>query len=432
MKMKHINKGPRLLVVSQLRIEGVQLDENKNPLHIDPNISFKKVRFDPETVKLETLVIDPNNRWSKKRLNLEFPGIFDSVDSGIDYGDSVISGVGDIDGDGRNEIVCAITRRFTPARDVYVMSFKLEAGIWIPSAVSRNFGDVEFIRSISIGDVDEDGMDEIVIGTRPNGLILLLDRLNGEYKKTIIGSKHFGKGTTYTREVLISDVNNDGIPEILVTTAIHDKRGDWIGTPGYILMYSKVGDKWQSTLIEDFGGQTHSRMIAVGNLKGDGKNYLASNHLGISNDLETEIDPKSAMYSYAISKLGVEKEFIGELDNAIKARGVAIGDIDGDGLEEVIVGTRTLHHFGCTFLYCYKYHRNLKTWSREILDTSTELGFHTVCVADVDGDGRDEVIASDDAKGLIKMFKKVDEIWKSEVILDYPHPIFCTSINLFS
>jgi hypothetical protein len=56
------------------------------------------------------------------------------------------------------------------------------------------------------------------------------------------------------------------------------------------------------------------------------------------------------------------------------------------------------------------------------------MGFHTVAAADIDNDGRDEIIASDDERGLIKCYKKTSQGWRKKVIYDAGSRIFVSSI----
>jgi hypothetical protein len=125
-------------------------------------------------------------------------------------------------------------------------------------------------------------------------------------------------------------------------------------------------------------------------------------------------------------------EPIDTLENMIKSRSFAAGDIDGNGRTALVVGPRALGitglETGCLFFY--RFDHAAQAWGRETLDTSGPLGFHFVAVADVDGDGQLEIVASDDGRGLIKLYKRLDNGWKREIIYDARGAIFCSSIHL--
>jgi hypothetical protein len=53
-----------------------------------------------------------------------------------------------------------------------------------------------------------------------------------------------------------------------------------------------------------------------------------------------------------------------------------------------------------------------------------------VVIADVDGDGRCEVVASDDGRGQIKLYRKRQGEWHHEVVHAANGPIFCTAIQV--
>jgi hypothetical protein len=81
-------------------------------------------------------------------------------------------------------------------------------------------------------------------------------------------------------------------------------------------------------------------------------------------------------------------------------------------------------------LFIYRFDHGTQAWERETLDTSGPLGFHCVAIADVDGDGRMEVVASDDERGLIKRYKKVGDSWQRDIVYEANGPIFCLAIHL--
>src|SRR5947207_10594512 len=113
----------------------------------------------------------------------------------------------------------------------------------------------------------------------------------------------------------------------------------------------------------------------------------------------------------------------------IKSRSFAAGDIDGEGRTALVVGTRALGTAGLetTCLYIYRFNHHAQIWEKETLDTSGTLGFHCVALADVDGDGRSEIIASDDGRGLIKLYKKTSAGWEQKTIYDAGGVIFCSA-----
>lgn len=413
-----------VIVASLLGLEDRILDEGKALRVPTGGVHYRR----EERKRLDTLILEPGDGiWHASRIDLACPGIacIDGVD--VSHGEFITSAVGDIDGDSQREIVCGVT---LSSGECYLMSCKLgEHGSMMTPIAEYRGGDVNLIRSISLGDVDGDGCEEIVIGTRPSGLVILLRRAGDGYSQEVIDRDPYGPFTSNTREVHIADVDNDGALEILAATA-RTNQAQWESTPGALFMFKQSGGRWHKRVIDDHGGRTHTRMCLVGGVRNDGLNHLVSTTVGIHDAEHDVISPKPQVMIYRVSRDSVEKVAIDVLEQAIKSRSLAIGDVDGDQLNELVLGTRNLDARGETFLFSYKYDIQRQTWARETLDKSGELGFHRVAIADVDGDGRSEVIASDDGKGLIRIYRKDGGTWTSAPVLGYPHAIFTASLDV--
>lgn len=390
----------------------------------------------PEQTRIEALVLDPHAGWKAERLDLRYPGTAEA----IEYGKFIFTGVGDTDGDGHQEIVFAVTPNNGAC---YMLAYRFDDGAWRPEPVCREFEAVNFIRSMALGDVDGDGCDEIVIGTRPDGFTVLVDRTVSHashaehYSAEIIDAKQQGAGSN-VREVTIGDIGT-GRSDVFTSAALNNTRPKWDKTPdiewgslpGRIFRHHQVNGRWERTVIEDHGDVTHSRLLRVGELAGARR--LVSCSVGVHDSAHQRIDPEPVMRMYTLGADGtVTSEIIGVLEKAIMCRSMAIGDIDGDGENELVVGTRSLaiDGHGKTFLYAYKYDKASAAWIRTIIDTSEPLGFRSLTLADIDGDGRLAVIASDDGKGQIKAYRFRNREWRPEVILSRPNFIFCTSMGM--
>ena len=273
-------------------------------------------------------------------------------------------------------------------------------------------------------------MDEIVIGTKPNGAVLLFDKTANGWVTTLLDQNSHGIGRTNTREVLIADVDNDDSLEVVATNAYASEAATWAQTPGSIAFLKKQDGAWKRWVIDDFAGHTHSRMFVVGDVQGSGENQLVANVVGIFDPGSHTVSPPSRMKLYRSIGASMETEDVDTLCSAVKARGMAIADIDGNGRNALIVGTRglDLDEYRRSQLLCYRYEHSPRCWSSEEIDSSGEMGFHAVAAADVDNDGYVEIIASDDARGLIKCYRRTDQGWQATRILDAGSRIFVASI----
>ena len=75
------------------------------------------------------------------------------------------------------------------------------------------FGGV--LQSIKAGDLNQDGLADIVIGVDSKSNYLLLNKGNGAFRH-VIGSDIDGPASDQTREILLADVNNDGALDVFV------------------------------------------------------------------------------------------------------------------------------------------------------------------------------------------------------------------------
>ena len=277
---------------------------------------------------------------------------------------------------------------------------------------------------VSAGDLDGDGDYELVVHMSGRGRdsaqagrtdppILHAYKLDGTLHWSINLGHNIREGAHYT-QFIVYDLDGDGIAEVSCKTAdgtvdgkgavIGDKDADWVGPDGRILR----GPEYLTV----FDGRTGAALATVnyvpprgdvggwGGIGGNGGNDRAGNR----------VDRFLACAAY----------LDGERPSLVMCRGV----------------------YGRTVLAAWDY-RGGKLTSRWVFDTATPgegkdgksnadyggMGGHSVCVADVDGDGRDEIVyhsmvVDDDGRGLFTTgFRHGDALHVGRFDPAHPDPI---------
>lgn len=259
-----------------------------------------------------------------------------------------------------------------------------------------------FGNHIEVGDIDGDGIDEIIVSSPTATVITGKNSVNPEErissgKVTVMKGKdkrvlfEWGGQDNYVHfgyAVALGDVNGDGIPEVMISSP-YEGNEESIEC-GAVRVFSGVTGKLLTTI---FGSQSYQRLgytLAAGDINRDGfDDIIISSSLfdeeGKRDTGKVEVysgKDASLLHSFSIS----EKEQFGY--------SLAVADINNDGHQDIIIGApeaSTEEKIRCGKVYVYSgINRELLfhlegTKSRDRLGTS--LG-----AADVNGDQRAEII----------------------------------------
>lgn len=230
--------------------------------------------------------------------------------------------VGDVDGDGEDEIVAA---EFGAAKEVYntegylnifdgrthALKYRHDLGVVAPTAIN----------SIWIGDLDGDGRAEYVItfsgGWPSAGKVLVFD-----------GVTHVLKGETtvsldmYFSTIAIGDVDNDGHKEIIC-----GEKPVYGGQAAHIVVYdgASLQEKWRSGDLRNDGSEVYD--VTIADVDGDGHPEIIAS---VSSQYVS--GGRLAVFDGVTHQQKLLQEH--------PARAVAVADIDGDGLNEILVGRK--------------------------------------------------------------------------------------------
>jgi len=185
------------------------------------------------------------------------------------------------------------------------------AGLFEPRFLSFDTGSNP--QSVAIGDLNGDGKPDLVTANAGSGsgtVSVLLGNGDGSFAP----KTDFGTGN-YPQSVAIGDLNGDGKPDLVTTSASSGP-----GTAS-VLLGNGNGSFRPRT---DFGTGSNPYFVAIGDLNGDGKPDLA-----VAN-----------AYAYTVSVLpgGGDGSFGPKTDYGTGnyPRSVAIGDLDGDGKPDLV------------------------------------------------------------------------------------------------
>jgi hypothetical protein len=264
--------------------------------------------------------------------------------------------------------------------------------------------------SHTVGDIDRDGRPDIVISGR-NGRMVWLENSGAdlpwvEHLIDDVDNIEAGSSTI--------DLTGNGYPDVINGCDYQCDEICWWEHPGH------EGDTWiKRTILKTGATQFHDTLI--GDALNDGNQCLVfTNQHGPEGTtvycIPLPKDPRVTPWpDVTIVAQGLSEELVGPDGKVLKmqpAEGIAIGDLDGDGENELVCGTHWFKRSGARW-QAFKFAQGYITTK--------------IVIADVDGDGQNEILLSEGDPciygktqgGKAAWFKPKDEIttmWEEHVL----------------
>lgn len=316
----------------------------------------------------------------------------------IDYslGGYSALGVGDIDGDGKPDIVVSNsnTKMISILKNISTIG-NISSSSFAPKV---DFAAGNYPSRISIADMDGDGKPDIVVSNENTGSVSIF---KNTATQGIVNTASLAAKVDYTvggdpRYVTLVDFDGDGKRDIVTKSA---------STGSFCILRntSTTGSIDASSFapkVDFSSGSTTYGGFAIGDLDGDGKPDLV-----FSNSSTTKVEVFKN-----ISSPGVVNSFSlaakVQFTTASAPYSLSIGDIDGDGKNDILIGCGG--EFSGPMTICVL---NNKSTAGTInfamkVDLSTPASpYECITMGDIDGDGRNDVVSGAYAYNLIYVLR---------------------------
>lgn len=300
----------------------------------------------------------------------------------------------DIDRDGQLDIVHGPARKSGTRPAIFLGDGKGGWKAWTAArfpSIPFDYGDA------AVGDLDGDGDLDLVLGNHLKGIVALVNDGKGTFQPWSEGIDFAARpdpGTVAfsSREVEIADWNRDGRPDIvaigegprMTPTRGADDDTFRAGSRGVVVYLNQGDGKWVKT-----GGSASTESVfgddlAIGDINGDGLPDMVTGSAVMG--LRSMLHLGKADGSWETSVIDAIRP------NSIY-RGVGLGDLDGDGRLDLVVGYISreglVWRTGVDALL-----QRDGSWERRPLgNEESQAGMYSLALGDLDGNRTLDVVA---------------------------------------
>ena len=258
------------------------------------------------------------------------------------------------------------------------------------------------LRDFEIGDVTGDGKLDFAIVTHDQGVVAVLSRGEAGWEATEIDRKK----RTIVHECELGDLDGDGVLEIYATPSKPNKF-DGTPQPGEIVVYRHTPEGFERKVVEEFPLR-HVKEILVTQIDDSGPVLLASVEAELGQRAGAPLDAKKTL----IKRYRVENgQYVGDVVCTLPdhlCRFLNAGDVDGDGKLELIAST---HRKGIWLA-----RPGVKEWTVQLIDADSAGFEHATVLADLDGDGVQEIYVAADQQREVRRYRWDGSDWQRDTL----------------
>lgn len=306
--------------------------------------------------------------------------------------------------------------------EAYVKLWRRVDGDWQAETLwHENFGgERNRMRDVEIAHLYPGGQAALAIATHDQGIFATI-RPDGENWNVTQSARH---PNTFVHEVEIGNLNGDGNLEVYTTPSEPNTMQG--GTQsGQVLRYIPA-ENMEGTVVADLGNR-HAKEIWVGDADGDGTDelYVSVEGLTRREGGSLEVIEPVEIRRYDADTPPDQGVVIARIEGDHLMRFLTVGDIDGDGDKEMVAASFSRG------LWLLRPGSNPRSeWSKESIDRESGGFEHASILADLDGDGTDELYVSSDNHGELRRYVWINGSPRRSVIHRRAEPRSMITWNL--